>query len=168
MPVSSSGLVAGKNFPVHPRDLENESHRRKMVRGINQSAAASFTPETQLDTTAAPESLVITPGDDLDLSVVVTPFIPARAHIIFNGYCEFVGTTDVTIEIQQNGATIVQGIASAVAATFMSLTLQALSDLQPDTTYTYTVVATEGGSGDATIAAGATLSVRVEARRLGI
>lgn len=168
MPVSSSGLVAGKNFPVHPRDMENESHRRKMVRGINQASAAAFTPETQLATFDTPVTLNNAGYTDLAIDITVTPFIPARAHVIFTGQFTFTGATIGTVRITENNDEI--AVVSAGGADIdVPVTLQTLRDLQPDTTYIYEVegIETIAGAGSVDASAG-TFTVRVEARRLGI
>lgn len=161
---SGSGLIVGKNVPVNQRRSGEREHRRQIAEAANYANAAAFTPETLLDEISAPVSLDVSLLD-LGVSLEVTPFIPARAHVFFIGQAEFVDTAELAIEIQENGVAVTGLALGAVAGTVLAVPIQILRDLQPNTTYEYTVEALESG-GNITIASGGTLTVRIEARRL--
>ncbi len=163
-----SGLNAGKVIPVRVSDPDEREHRRLLAEGINHTAAAAFTPYTQqiqvedVDFTDA--------GADLGLTLSVTPYVQARAHVLLVMQvtnADAVADLNATVEIKENGVVIasLDNIYAASGGAWSEcLVLQILSDLEPNVTYTYTVIGTEGAAENGIAAAGSSLSVRLEHR----
>lgn len=165
----SSGLQAGKNFPVPVTNPDEQEHRRWMAEAINHLAAAVYTPQTQF-AEIEDVDLAATPAD-LGLLLSVTPFIPARAHVLLvfqvtNGHVSDDG--DATFEIYENDTVIADAetfVAASGGGADQFVVMQALRDLEPNTTYSYTVDGTEAPDGAILIVYGS-LTVRVEHRKI--
>lgn len=202
----SSGLVVGRIIPTPAAHQDPTTHRRLLAEAINHVAAAAYTPETQYQTIEDVDFSQA--GADLGFSISVTPFVPARAHVLLilqitNGDNEPgveveipeqivtdavppatditipaqtitvpppTDSTTATIELNENGTPILTHSSDffpSGGAEYFSVVLQTLRDLEPNTTYIYTVTGTEGAPAKNIIAgANSSMTVRVEHRRL--
>ena len=163
-----SGLQAGKVFPVRVTSPDEREHRRLLAEAINHVAAAAFTPYTQFQ--AIEDVDFTSAGADLGFSLSVTPYVAARAHVILVlqiTNSDAVADLNSTIEIKENGVVIASQsnvYAASGGGHFDTAVLQSLRDLEPDTTYTYTVIGTEGVGEIGLAGEGSSLSVRLEHR----
>lgn len=163
---TGSGLRAGKVVPVPTTHPSGPEHRRLIAEAVNHVAAAAFQPYTQLDSI---EDVDL--GDveaDLGLSISVTPYIPTRAHVLLTFQLTNGGVADgdATIIVYENAVEIVQTeqFVGLLGGGYKSVAMQALRDLEPNTTYVYTVSGYETPAGDILIGEGSSLSVRLEPR----
>jgi hypothetical protein len=167
MTLDGSGLKAGKVIPVRVTDLDEGKHRRALAEGINHVAAAAYTPITQLQTV---EDVDLTePGVDLGFEIVVTPYVPARAHILlvlFVTNSDAVADLNSEFELNENGTPIADPTLFLAAQTSGQVVYQALRDLEPNTTYTYTVTGYEAAAQVGLVGEFSSLSVRIEHRML--
>lgn len=169
---TTSGLVVGKIIPVRAYDQDEKAHRRLLAEGVNHVAAAAYTPETQLAARVDDKDLT-SDWVTMDIDVVVTPFIPVRAHVLVFFYYINNGVLDLNAEMRvvRNGD-VQQSIVLPVLPQdhhYMTFPLQLLQDLEPNTTYTYSVEAKEGlgeGAEDGACLDPTSMSVRIEHRRL--
>lgn len=165
--MSGSGLIVGRVIPTPAAHQDETAHRRLLAEAINHVAAAAYCPETQLQTV---EDVDLTePGVDLGFAIDVTPFVPARAHILL---ILFVTNSDAAadlnsdFELKENGVVIASPTLFLLAQSSGQLVYQTLRDLEPNTTYTYTVTGYEGAAEVGLVDEFSSLSVRVEHRRL--
>jgi hypothetical protein len=170
MTLDGSGLKAGKVIPVRVTDPDADRHRRALAEAINHVAAAAYTPITQI---GAIEDVDLDDSEaDLGILISVTPYVPARAHALLvfqltNGSAVTDG--EATIYLYENGTIIAEAtqlVAASGGGTYQSLVLQALRDLEPNTTYLYTVTGLETPAGNILVGEYSSLSVRVEHRML--
>ncbi len=167
----SSGIQAGTTFPVAVKNDDDVEHRRRLADAINELAAAAYTPYTQqiqIEDVDFGES----PGADLGLTLSVTPFVPAKAHVILilqMVNADAVVDLNAQVDIQENGVTIAtlsNVYAATGGASSTCLVLQILSELEPNTTYTYTVIGIMGAGESGLAGTGSSLSLRLEHRKV--
>jgi hypothetical protein len=166
----STGLVVGRIIPTPAAFWDEAAHRRLLAEAINHVAAATYTPETQL--AARSNSLALTTSFATSgVDVTVTPFIPVRAHllVLFHwGNNSGAAALNAQFRVKED-STVLETVtlpilaASAVAESYP---LQLLRDLEPNTTYVYSVEALEGAAEDGSVLTRTSLSVRLEHRRL--
>lgn len=166
-----SGLQTNRMFPVDVSHKDEVRHRRLLAEAINELAACAFTPETQLEARDTPFALPAAHAS-VGVNVTVTPYVPARAHLLLLVYFINNGVaTDLNVELRlkENGVVLDTWALPTIPAGVNFQQFWALQLLRPelvqDTTYTYQFEAFAGALEDGDIVAPTSLSVRLEPRR---